>query len=107
MEDPVISGVSAVHTLLEELLQHVETIKQTASIEPALAKSDFDDLSGRLARALASAASSGDINENGDLTKARRFAIVETVARDKFSNLIVSGGGRQRHGVIDEILTTA
>jgi THO complex subunit 1 len=92
MEDPVIGGVSAVNNLLEELLQEAETIKQTASIEPPLAKSDFDDLPGRLARALAPAGSSEDTDENGDLTRARRFAIVETVARDKFSNLIVSGG---------------
>lgn len=90
MEDPVIPGVSAVHSLLEELLQHAETIKQTAAIEPALVKSDFDDLSGRLARALAPSGSSGGADENGDVTKARRFAIVETVARDKFSTLIVS-----------------
>lgn len=83
-----VPGVAAVAGLLDDLLRHAETVKPTASIEPALARSDFVDLSTRLAQALAPA----DTDGNGDLNKGRRFAIIETVARDKFSNLIVSGG---------------
>jgi THO complex subunit 1 len=95
MENPIVPGVSAVSSLLEELLQHAEIVKQTTSIEPALATSDFEDIPARLAQALAPAGSPEDTDENGDLSKARRFAIIETVARDRFSNLIVSGGRRE------------
>lgn len=91
IQSPVVPGVSAVDSLLEELLQHAEIVKQTASIEPALATSDFEDLPARLIQALAPTGSPEDTDENGDISKARRFAIIETVARDKFSNLIVSG----------------
>lgn len=91
MEDTVVPGVSAVGNLLDDLLQHAETVKQTASIEPALSTSDFEDLPARLAQALAPEGAIEDTDENADLTKARRFAIIETVSRDKFSNLIVSG----------------
>lgn len=90
MEDPLIVGVDAVDSLFDELLQYAETVKQTTSIDPALTKADFEDLSARLGQALAPAGQNGE--ETGDLSKARRFAIIETVARDKFSNLIVSGG---------------
>ena len=90
MEDPVVPGAAAVDNLFEELLRQAETVKRTTSIEPALTKADFDDLPDRLARAFAPPGAAEHAEENGDLTKARRFAIIETVARDKFSGLIVS-----------------
>jgi THO complex subunit 1 len=96
MENPLILGVDAVDSLFDELLQYAETVKQTTSIDPALTSTDFEDLSARLGQALApAAAQNGD--DNADLSRARRYAIVETVARDKFSNLIVSGEGAAAH----------
>ena len=92
MEGAVIPGLSAVDNLFDELLQHAEIIKQTASIEPPLSQSDFADLPTRLAQALAHTGLPKDPPEKDDPVKLRRFAIIETVARDKFSNLIVSGG---------------
>ena len=100
IEDPVIPGAAAVDDLFENLLRHAETVKRTTSIEPALTKTDFDDLPDRLAQAFAPAGAAEQAEENGDLTKARRFAIIETVARDKFSSLIVSWE-KARYGVVD------
>ncbi|KAB5570756.1 THO complex subunit 1 transcription elongation factor-domain-containing protein [Coniochaeta sp. 2T2.1] len=90
MDDTIIPGLSAVDNLLDELLQHAETVKQTASIEPPLSQSDFSDLPARLDKALAPTGLPKDPPEKDDPVKSRRFAIIETVARDKFSNLIAT-----------------
>ncbi|KAB5557975.1 THO complex subunit 1 transcription elongation factor-domain-containing protein [Coniochaeta sp. 2T2.1] len=90
MDGTVIPGLSAVDNLLDELLQHAETVKQTASIEPPLSQSDFSDLPARLNKALAPTGLPKDPPEKDDPVKSRRFAIIETVARDKFSNLIAT-----------------
>jgi THO complex subunit 1 len=101
MGEPAISGASAVDNLLGELLQHADTVKQTTSIEPPLSQSDFEDLPTRLAQALPSVDLPEDAEKGEhDLVKVRRWAVIETVARDRFSNLIVSGR-IARDGVID------
>jgi len=105
LENYDVPSVADVASLLEELLQHAETVRPTASIEPALTKSDFEHLPARLAQALAPADSRGGADEPDDINKGRRFAIIETVARDKFSNLVVSRAG-QIHVVV-MALTTA
>lgn len=86
------SGVAAVATfghLLEQLLEQAATVKTTTTIEPALKKSDFDDLSGRVASAVSQLAESGGQNLSSDPGKGRQFAMIETAARDLFSGLIV------------------
>lgn len=88
-----VPGVAAVGQLLAKLLAHAETLKPTSSIEPPLEKSDFDDLSGPLSQALASTNPSSGAEENVDTNKGRRFAIIETAARETFSRLIVSLDG--------------
>jgi THO complex subunit 1 len=90
VENYGVAGVATVDSLLSELLLKADTLKPTASIDPALEKADFEDLPARLARALAPAEEAEELDDNGDSNKARRFAIIETAARDKFSKLIVS-----------------
>lgn len=92
-----IPAVAAFKTLLDEVLQRARTVKQSSSIEPALNKSDFEDLQTRLWEVF-SPAGAPTAEESGDKKRARRFAIIETAARDTLSTLIVS---RQRdsHGI--------
>ncbi len=83
-----IDAVAAVGNFLNDLLSRAESIKPTATIEPPLEKSDFDDLQGQLNQIFHSAlVPSGNAAEH---QKTHRFAIIETAVRDTFGNLIVS-----------------
>ena len=76
-------GVKAVANLggfLTELLTRAESRKTTTTIEPALDKSDFGDLSGRLKEL------------HPVVEPTQRWAPIEAVARDIFSNLVVGVG---------------
>ncbi|KJR82324.1 THO complex subunit 1 [Sporothrix schenckii 1099-18] len=78
-----IPAVEAIGAYLQELLDHAETVKPDRLLEPTLAKSDFDDIYGHVARIFA-----GFDDPNGK--KLRQYAIVETAARDIFGELIAS-----------------
>jgi THO complex subunit 1 len=82
-----ISGVSAVGSFLDKLLARAESVKQTASIEPPLEKSDFDDLRRQLTDALGYNVAAED---PADAKRTQRFAVIETAARDTFKSVIVS-----------------
>lgn len=78
-----VPQVTAVEDLLIEALDHARIVKPTSSIEPALNKSDFETLLARLVPVFTSAPT-GQASD-----RARQYAVVETAARDLFSNLIV------------------
>ncbi|RSL39349.1 hypothetical protein CEP53_014120 [Fusarium sp. AF-6] len=86
-DNPAAPAVAAFDALLRELLAEAEKVKEVSTIEPALSKSDFDDLSGRVS---STAAQLPQLEGDKDTkeAKARQFGIIETAARDIFSNLI-------------------
>jgi THO complex subunit 1 len=97
-----IDAVAAFGDFLDDLLSRAEHVKQTASLEPPLDKSSFDDISARLSQILGHedtpAAEAADAKmDNADAKqdvvdpkRTQRFAILETAVRDTFSKLIVS-----------------
>ena len=80
-----ILGVAAADTFLDKLLARAESVKQTASIEPPLDKSDFEGLRHQLGDALGY-----DLTNDDAVKRTQRFAIIETAVRDNFKSLIVS-----------------
>lgn len=82
-----VSGVAAAAAFLDNLLARAEIVKQTASIEPPLEKSDFDDVRRQLSDALNYEFVA---DEPVDAKRLQRFAVIETAARDTFKSLIVS-----------------
>ncbi|CEI68729.1 hypothetical protein FVEN_g7986 [Fusarium venenatum] len=89
-DNPAAPAISAFTTLLEDLLSQAERSKQSATIEPALRKSDFDDLSGRITTTTAEIASPADESVKPANDKGQQFAIIETAARNIFSHLIAT-----------------
>ncbi|OAA76286.1 THO complex, subunit THOC1 [Akanthomyces lecanii RCEF 1005] len=91
MGKPGVASVDAFGKLLSSLLDEASAAKQSSSIEPALAKSDFADLTSRVDAALPQ---QDEDAANGDAAaadlKGRRFAIVEGASRDLFGALIAS-----------------
>ncbi|KAK3313774.1 THO complex subunit 1 transcription elongation factor-domain-containing protein [Apodospora peruviana] len=83
-----ITAVGSFGAFLHDILARAEFIKPTATIEPALNKSDFQDLQPQLAQVLGADLSQS--NDPADLKKAQRFAVIETAVRDTFSNLIAT-----------------
>jgi hypothetical protein len=82
-----VSGVAAAAAFLDTLLERAESVKRTASIEPPLEKSDFDDLRQQLSDALGYELPP---DESADSKRTQRFAVIETAVRDTFESLIVS-----------------
>ncbi|KAL1902562.1 hypothetical protein Sste5346_001004 [Sporothrix stenoceras] len=78
-----IPAVEQIGVYLQGLLDHAETVKSECELEPTLAKSDFDDIYGHVARIF-----TGFDDPNGK--KLRQYAIVETAARDIFGELIAT-----------------
>ncbi|KAF4441499.1 hypothetical protein F53441_12012 [Fusarium austroafricanum] len=90
-DNPAASAIAAFTTLLEEFLSQAESAKQASAIEPALRKSDFDDLSGRVSKTAADISSpAADKDTPPTINKGRQFAIIETAARNIFSQLIAT-----------------
>jgi THO complex subunit 1 len=79
VDDHGIQAITAFSSVLDSLLSRAEALKPTATIEPALDKSDFEDLSGQLSA----------IFPGAEAKSAQRYAVIETVARGIFSNLVV------------------
>lgn len=94
MDNPGVPAVATSVSLLKELLEQAEKVKQTSTIEPALNKSDFDDITGRVSQVAASLTGALTGAEDGESTssqiKGRQYAMIETASREIFSNLIVS-----------------
>ncbi|KAF5023242.1 hypothetical protein F66182_4694 [Fusarium sp. NRRL 66182] len=88
--NPAAPAIAALTNLLEKLLSHAETAKQTTTIEPALNKSDFDDLSGRVSKTASESFGLAAEGVKPANDKGRQFAIIETAARDIFSHLIAT-----------------
>ncbi|KAJ3490328.1 hypothetical protein NLG97_g5802 [Lecanicillium saksenae] len=91
MDKPGVASVDVFGKLLSSLLDEASVSKKSASIEPALTKSDLSDLTSRVAAALPQQ----DVDTaDGDAAvadlKARQFAIVEGASRDLFGALIAS-----------------
>ncbi|CAF3508127.1 unnamed protein product [Fusarium graminearum] len=89
-DNPAAPAISAFTILLDDLLSQAERSKQSATIEPALRKSDFDDLSGRITTTAAEVASPADESAKPANDKGQQFAIIETAARNIFSHLIAT-----------------
>jgi THO complex subunit 1 len=81
-----ILAVAAAASFLDTLLARAESVKQKASIDPPLEKSDFDDLRRQLSDTLGYEVTT---DEPAD-AKTQRFAVIETAVRDTFISLIVS-----------------
>jgi len=81
------AAVGAVRAFLDHLLDHAESVKTTAAIEPPLEESDFDDVQGRLSEVLASIGHQADASGDGKKSQ-QYFAIIETAVRDRFSHLV-------------------
>ncbi|KAF4333831.1 nuclear matrix p84 [Fusarium beomiforme] len=90
IDNPAAQAIAAFTGLLEELLSQAETVKPTSAIEPALRKSDFDDLSGRVSKTAADVSSPAAEGAPSTIDKGRQFAIIETAARNIFSQLIAT-----------------
>ncbi|AEO69581.1 9488df5f-fb33-4ec4-854b-57beee312a39 [Thermothielavioides terrestris] len=82
-----VSGVAAAAAFLDTLLERAESVKRTASIEPPLEKSDFDDLRQQLSDALGYELPP---DESADSKRTQRFAVIETAVRDTFESLIAT-----------------
>ncbi|KAK0646106.1 THO complex subunit 1 transcription elongation factor-domain-containing protein [Cercophora newfieldiana] len=97
-----IDAVAAFGSFLDDLLSRAESVKQTASLEPPLDKSDFEDIRAQLSQILGHDDSLADETvdvkmdnadtkqEAVDPKRTQRFAILETAVRDTFSNLIAT-----------------
>lgn len=92
IDDAGVPDVASFGALLNDLLREAEAVKPVTTIDPALQKSQFNDLSQRVAACFARSAASADPEAtDGSLAvaKTRRNAIVETAARSLFDRLIV------------------
>lgn len=90
---PGVASVDAFGKVLSALLDEASVVKQSSSIEPALVKSDFADLTSRVDAALPQQdedAADGDAAAAAADLKGRQFAIIEGASRDLFGALIVS-----------------
>jgi len=83
-----VSAVATVESLFTSFLERASEIKPTNSIEPALKKSDFDDLPGEVSRQFSALGA-----KDADGKKGRQYAIVETAVRNMFGSIVVSPTG--------------
>ncbi|KAH8169574.1 THO complex subunit 1 transcription elongation factor domain-containing protein [Sarocladium implicatum] len=93
IDDAGVPDVASFGALLTDLLREAEAVKQVTTIEPALQKSQFHDLSQRVTACFARSGATAETEATeGSLAvaKTRRNAIVETAARSLFDRLIAS-----------------
>jgi THO complex subunit 1 len=83
MADQLVQGVDAFGEILEGLLRRAEDVKETHTVEPPLNKADLADILEGLESSLFASADSIE-------QRKRVHAVIETVVRDKFNNLLVS-----------------
>ncbi|ROT42796.1 guanylate kinase [Sodiomyces alkalinus F11] len=88
-----VPAVTEFAVLLDDLLTHASQTKP-ASIDPALHKSDFGDLDGRISAMFRSDAPGDQENGIADTSpkkdKTRQFAVIETAVRSLFDHLIAT-----------------
>ncbi|KAI0841644.1 THO complex subunit 1 transcription elongation factor-domain-containing protein [Hypoxylon sp. FL0890] len=82
-----VPQVDAFTALLKDALNHAQSLKPSASIEPPLTKADFDDLLAQLHK-IFPWASSDYVSDNLASEKTRQYAVVETAARNVFGSLV-------------------
>ncbi|KAI1143970.1 THO complex subunit 1 transcription elongation factor-domain-containing protein [Hypoxylon sp. FL0543] len=82
-----VAQVDAFTALLKDALNHAQSLKPDASIEPPLAKADFDGLLAQL-RTIFPCAAPDYVSDNQASEKARQYAVVETAARNVFGGLV-------------------
>lgn len=99
-----IKAVVSVGAFLEDILSHAQFVKPTSAIEPALNESDFPDIQAQLCQALGPDYIQTD--DGTDPKKLRRFAVIETVVRDEFCDLVVSRNINMLHYYLDSFLLT-
>ena len=93
--DHGIPAVAACSAFLDDALERAENIKDAASIEPPLTKSELGDVSAQLSAIFDEKLGPLETGEEEDATakaeqrKIRTFAMFETAARELFSHLIV------------------
>ncbi|KAK0623627.1 THO complex subunit 1 transcription elongation factor-domain-containing protein [Immersiella caudata] len=97
-----IDAVATFNDFLDDLLSRAEHVKQTASLEPPLDKSSFDDIPAKVSQILGHEDTPVDDSANAKMDNAdakqdvvdpkrtQRFAILETAVRDTFSKLIAT-----------------
>ncbi|KAH7160074.1 THO complex subunit 1 transcription elongation factor-domain-containing protein [Dactylonectria estremocensis] len=90
MDNPGVPAVATSVSLLEELLGQAEKVKQASTIEPALNKSDFDDIPGRVSQVAAILTQTEHGEATSSQIKARQYAMIETASREILSNLIAT-----------------
>ncbi|KAK0385764.1 hypothetical protein NLU13_6941 [Sarocladium strictum] len=93
IDDAGVPDVASFGTLLNKLLVEAEAVKQVTTIELALQKSQFDDLTGRVAACFARDGNAPDTQPaetSAAVARTRRNAIIETAARSLFDQLIAS-----------------
>lgn len=94
--DHGIPAVAACATFLDDVLERAENVKDSASIEPALTKTELGDVSAQLSALFDEKLGPLETVEgegaaaNAEQRKIRTFAMFETAARELFSHLIVS-----------------
>ncbi|OTB06803.1 hypothetical protein M426DRAFT_318516 [Hypoxylon sp. CI-4A] len=84
-----IPQISAFEALLKDALDHAQSIKPSALIEPPLSKIDFESLVARLPT-IFPCASPDYVSDNLSSEKARQNAVIETATRGVFSSLVAS-----------------
>ena len=96
MVDHGVQKVGVFGRLLEEMMHRAQKVKNTDTVEPALSKSNFDDLIEKLETEFYLDAKSSDLRKPG-------FAIIESAVRDRFNNLLVSTGQSGKEGIQEHI----
>ncbi|KAG6005877.1 hypothetical protein E4U43_000531 [Claviceps pusilla] len=98
VENPGVPLVISFNALLDELLNEAAEVKPTPTIEPALKKTNFNNVAARISSCLSNHGAT-DTNTDGtavqstgsrDAVKSQQFAIIETAARHLFVQLIAS-----------------
>lgn len=97
IDRPGASAVNAFGDLLVQLLDEASSAKAETTVEPALNKSDFKDLTSRVDATLPQQNEGADDDAAAaEALKGRQFAVVEGAARDLFDSLIVSACNMQQ-----------
>ncbi|KAG5930159.1 hypothetical protein E4U53_002295 [Claviceps sorghi] len=96
VENPGVPLVASFNVLLNELLDEAAEAKPAPTIEPALKKTNFNNVAARIASRLsghgAANADGTAVQSTGskDVAKSQQFAVIETAARHLFVQLIAS-----------------
>lgn len=97
LEDHGIPAVTTFGDFLDELLAHAQTLKPTATVEPPLDKSNFQEILRRVDDSLQSCEAQ-HTGESAETKRGHRYAIVETAVRDAFTYMVVSSRGNSQRG---------